>query len=41
MLNLYVITIFPEPIKSYLGESILKKAIENKKISVDFYNPLD
>lgn len=26
---------------SYLGESILKKAIENKKIAVKFYNPRD
>jgi len=26
---------------SYLGESILKKAIDNKKISVKFYNPRD
>ena len=41
MLNFYIITIFPEPIKAYLGESILKKAIERKKISVEFYNPLD
>lgn len=41
MLKFHIITIFPEPIKAYMGESILKKAIEKNKISVDFYNPLD
>jgi len=41
MLNFHIITIFPEMFDSYLNESILKRAIENKKISVKFYNPSD
>jgi tRNA G37 N-methylase TrmD len=41
MLIFHVVTIFPEPIKSYLSESILKKAVKNKIIDVNFYNPLD
>jgi tRNA (guanine37-N1)-methyltransferase len=41
MIKFHIVTIFPEPVRAYLSESILKKAIENKKISVDFYNPLD
>ncbi len=41
MLHFHVITLFPEPVKSYLGESILKRAIADKKIAVSFYNPKD
>jgi tRNA (guanine37-N1)-methyltransferase len=33
------VTLFPELIKGYFSESILKRAIEDKKISIDFYNP--
>ena len=40
-MNFYIITLFPGSFNSYLGESILKKAIEDKKISVKFYNPRD
>ena len=40
-MNFHVITLFPEAFKSYLGESILKRAIEDKKIKVKFYNPRD
>lgn len=32
---------FPDAFSSYLGESILKRAIEDKKIKVKFYNPRD
>jgi len=35
------VTLFPELIKGYFSESILKRAIEDEKISVDFYNPRD
>lgn len=35
----HIITIFPEIFDSYLNESILGRAIKNKKISVKFYNP--
>jgi tRNA (guanine37-N1)-methyltransferase len=40
-MNFHVITIFPEMFDSYLKESIIGRAIKNKKISVRFYNPMD
>jgi tRNA (guanine37-N1)-methyltransferase len=40
-MNFHVITLFPNAFDSYLGESILKRAIEDKKIKVKFYNPRD
>ncbi len=40
-MNFYIITLFPGSFNSYLGESILKRAIEDKKISVKLYNPRD
>jgi len=40
-LHFHVITLFPKAFDSYLGESILKRAIEDKKIKVSFYNPRD
>lgn len=38
-MNFYVITLFPEMFDSYLGESILARAIKQKKIKVSFVNP--
>lgn len=38
-MHFHVITIFPEMFDSYLGESILARAIKEKKIKVSFYNP--
>lgn len=35
------ITLFPNLIESYFQDSILKKAVEKKLISYDFYNPRD
>jgi len=35
------VTLFPNLIKGYFSESILKRAIEDKKISIDFFNPRD
>lgn len=40
-MNYHIITLFPDAFNSYLGESILKRAIEDKKIKVSFYNPRD
>ncbi|MEI6057688.1 MAG: hypothetical protein WCQ60_01805 [bacterium] len=40
-MNYHVITLFPQAFDSYLNESILKRAIEDKKIKVKFYNPRD
>ena len=35
------VTLFPDLIKGYFTESILKRAIEDGKISIDFENPRD
>lgn len=32
---------FPNAFKSYTGESIIARAIKNKKIKINFYNPRD
>lgn len=40
-MNFHIITLFPESFDSYLKSSILKRAIEDKKIKVNFYNPKD
>ncbi|MDO8728452.1 MAG: tRNA (guanosine(37)-N1)-methyltransferase TrmD [bacterium] len=40
-MHFHIITLFPKAFGSYLGESILKRAIEDKKIRVSFYNPRD
>lgn len=41
MTTFHIITLFPDAFDSYLGESILKRAQEDKKICVKFYNPRD
>lgn len=41
MVTFHVITLFPQSLESYLNESILKRAQEDKKIAVKFYNPRD
>lgn len=38
-MTFHVITLFPEMFDSYLSESILARAIKEKKIAVKFYNP--
>ncbi len=40
-MTFHIVTLFPAAFDSYLGESILKRAIEDKKIRVKFYNPRD
>jgi len=40
-MTFHIITLFPDVFGSYLGESILSRAIKDKKISVKFYNPRD
>lgn len=40
-MKFHVVTIFPDMFGSYLKESIIGRAIKNKKISVKFYNPRD
>jgi len=39
-MNFHIITIFPKVFDSYLQESIIGRAIKDKKISVQFYNPM-
>ena len=40
-MNFHVITLFPDLVGSYLSDSILARAIKEKKIKVEFYNPRD
>lgn len=40
-MTFHIITIFPKSFESYLGESILARAIKSKKIKIKFYNPRD
>lgn len=40
-MHFHIITLFPKAFDSYLGESILKRAIEDRKIKVSFCNPRD
>lgn len=40
-MNFHVVTLFPGAFDSYLNESIISRAIEDKKIKVYFYNPRD
>lgn len=40
-MNFHIITLFPGAFDSYINESILGRAIRDKKIKVSFYNPRD
>ena len=40
-MNFHIVTLFPDAFESYLKTSILKRAIEDKKIKVNFYDPKD
>ncbi len=40
-MTFHIITLFPDLVRSYLSESILARAIKEKKIKVNFYNPRD
>lgn len=40
-MRFHVITIFPDIFNSYINESIIGRALKNKKISIKFYNPRD
>ena len=37
----HIVTLFPGAFKSYLGESVVARAIREKRIAVKFYNPRD
>lgn len=40
-LHFHIISLFPEAFKSYIKSSILARAIDEKCITIDFYNPRD
>ena len=40
-MRFHIITIFPNIFDSYMNESIIGRAIKDKKISLSFYNPRD
>ncbi len=40
-MRFHIISLFPNLVSSYLSESILARAIHEKKIKVSFYNPRD
>lgn len=40
-MNFHIITLFPKSFDSYINESILGRAIKDKKIKISFYNPRD
>ncbi len=40
-LTFHIISLFPDAFESYLGSSIIGRAIREKKIAVKFYNPRD
>lgn len=40
-MRFHIITLFPQAFDSYIGESIIKRAIEDGKIEISFYNPRD
>lgn len=41
MIHFHIVTLFPESIEGYFKSSMLKRAEEDKKIKVHFYNPKD
>ncbi len=41
MLNFHLISLFPEVVETYLGHSILGRAVKEKKINLKTYNPRD
>lgn len=40
-MTFHIITLFPNLFDSYFNDSIIKRAIEQKKIKIQFYNPRD
>ena len=40
-MNFHIITLFPQSFDSYINESIIARAVKDKKIKIKFYNPRD
>jgi tRNA (guanine37-N1)-methyltransferase len=40
-MTFHIITLFPNAFDSYINESIVARAVKNKKIKIKFYNPRD
>ena len=41
MLSFHIVSLFPDVFERYLSESIIGRAVKNKKIKFSFYNPMD
>lgn len=41
MIHFHIVTLFPESIEGYFNTSMLKRAQQDKKITVSYYNPRD
>ena len=41
LMNFHIVTLFPDSFDSYINDSIIGRAIKDKKIKVSFYNPRD
>lgn len=41
MVTFHVVSLFPQALDSYIHESIIKRAQQDKKIKIAFYNPRD
>jgi tRNA (guanine37-N1)-methyltransferase len=40
-MTFHIITLFPDSLSSYVNESIVARAVKDKKIKIKFYNPRD
>jgi len=40
-MNFHIITLFPDSFDSYIHDSIIGRAVKDKKIKISFYNPRD
>ncbi len=40
-MNFHIVTLFPDSFQSYLHSSIIGRAVKDKKIKINFYNPRD
>lgn len=40
-MTFHIITLFPDAFSSYINESIIARAVKDKKIKIKFYNPRD
>lgn len=41
MIHFHVVTLFPEVVDTYIGESIIGRAVHKKQLKISLYNPRD